>query len=195
MVSTILGERCQEGGRIEGTVAGAGLANAGYRVGEEGCLTSCATETWLSQYKQRGNGFSSENSHGQSPSLQGSFGVMHRRQHGSSAGKASVEASGSRSKKLAATDESLMLEEDGINGSRQRLKAQWEPGVELSDTSKILLSVSFQNRRGESDTRRGRWKECWSGRLREQTKTRGPLCQIGDQRSYRKCCHLGRSEA
>lgn len=91
---------------------------------------------------------------------------MHRRQHGSSAGKASVEASGSWSKKLAATDESLMLEEDGIDGSRQRLKAQWEPGVELSDgtmavvflgcmtdTSKILLSVSFQKRRGESDTR------------------------------------------
>ena len=93
---------------------------------------------------------------------------MHRRQHGSSAGKASVEASGSRSKKLAAADESLMLEEDGINGSRQRLKAQWEPGVELSDgtmavflgcmtdTSKIFLSVSFQHRRGESDTRGGR---------------------------------------
>ena len=91
---------------------------------------------------------------------------MHRRQHGSSAGKASVEASGSRSKKLAATDESLMLEEDGINGSRQGLKAQWEPGVELSDgtmavvflgcmtdTWKILLSVSFQKRRGESDSR------------------------------------------
>ena len=102
------------------------------------------------------------NSHGQSPSLQGSFGVMHRRQHESRAGKASVEASGSRSKKLAATDESLMLEE-GINGSRQRLKAQWEPGVELSDgtmavvflgcvtdTSKILLSVSFQNVRGRA---------------------------------------------
>ena len=88
---------------------------------------------------------------------------MHRRQQGSSAGKASVEASGSRSKKLAATDESLMLEGFGINGSRQRLKAQWEPGVELSDgtmavmflvcmtdTSKILLSVSFQNVQGRA---------------------------------------------
>ena len=91
---------------------------------------------------------------------------MHRRQQGSSAGKVSVEASGSRSKKLAATDESLMLEGFDINKSRQRLKPQWEPGVELSDgtmavvflgcmtdTSKILLSVSFQKRPGESDTR------------------------------------------
>lgn len=44
-LSTILGERCQEGGRIEGTVAGARLANAGYCVGKEGGLTGFATET------------------------------------------------------------------------------------------------------------------------------------------------------
>lgn len=52
--------------------------------------------------------------HGQSPSLQASLGVKHDRQHGSSAGKASVDASGSRSKKHVATQESLMLVEDGL---------------------------------------------------------------------------------
>lgn len=42
--------------------------------------------------------------------------MKHDRQHGSSAGSASVDASGSRSKKPIATDESLMLVEDGVVG-------------------------------------------------------------------------------
>ena len=62
------------------------------------------------------HGFFRDDLHCQSPSLQASFGVKHDRQHGSSAGSASVVASGSRSKKLIATNESLILVEDGVVG-------------------------------------------------------------------------------
>ncbi len=62
-------------------------------------------------------GFASDNAHGQSPSLQASSWVKHCRQHESSGGRASVDTSGSKSKKLQATDEGLMLEVGGANSS------------------------------------------------------------------------------
>ena len=80
--------------------------------------------------------FSQYDLHGQSPSLQASLGVKHDRQHGSSAGKASVDASGSRSKKLVATEESLMLVEDGVVGIEA---AGWVRHVVLSQWCLWLL--------------------------------------------------------
>lgn len=54
-----------------------------------------------------------------------------------------MEASGSRSKKLAATDKCLMLEDEGVNRSRERLQAQRELGVGLSNDAIAVLCLNF----------------------------------------------------